>query len=183
MLIEHSKNFPGQFRECDWHIAKRLEMFILWGDDDVCSEELMSASVRECLGDRGVQILRKVINNDGDDCRPPKRKRPIKSRQCDVGCHDHFHKVSRNTTNFIPDFAPVPECRRKKSTGRLAPQVNVATTMAAENCGCTRADTVCVSDYVAVPSVDRWGSVSGTRTWVRISPGLLDSYIESVARG
>jgi hypothetical protein len=47
-------------------------------------------------------------------------------------------------------------------------------------CQCSSVGAVSASDHVGVPSRDRWDSLDGKRTWVRVTPGLLDAHIRSV---
>lgn len=151
-------------REGNWHAAKRIERLILNGETDAIPEY-----VQDSMGNSRMKILEKLAK---------KKKRKHGEMQYEVGCHDFFHhhqdnddssKKQESKPNFweIEGFVPIPEERRKR---RII--VNK------KACGkCTKGKTICVSDYVAIPSIDRWASVSGDRTWVRVSPEFLDAHL------
>jgi hypothetical protein len=149
-------------REGNWHAAKRIERLILDGEADATIPDYVQAK----MGNSRMEFLEKLAKK--------KKKRKHGEMQYEVGCHDYFHENddSLKKSNFweIEGFVPIPEERRKR---RIIVEKKA--------CGkCTKGQTICVSDYVAIPSIDRWASVSGDRTWVRISPEFLDLHLTSV---
>jgi predicted NBD/HSP70 family sugar kinase len=155
-------------REGNWHAAKRIERLILNGETDA---DAIPEYVQASMGQSRMEFLEKLAKKN-----KKKRKRKHGEMQYEVGCHDffhhHYHNDDTSTQQLweIEGFIPIPEERRKR---RII--VNK------KACGkCTQGQTICVSDYVAIPAIDRWGSVSGDRTWIRISPEFLDLHLTSV---
>jgi hypothetical protein len=160
-------------------------------DDNV--EGAKTTTRAAAMSDADVDFLRRVAAECGCASPPPqqqqqgekkrkKRKRDKKKRcrQCDVGCSDHFHAPTQSGDPPVSDKPNKKKKMKKKKAGGDGADSPLLLPLP---CGrCVPGETVCVADYAAVPAVDRWNSLDGARTWIRLSPGLLEAHIRALIR-